>query len=151
MKKHSVLISLVAVLNIGFCLAIENTETITIQTLEEKIRLGIERDSNYIYQTIEVQQSPEFPGGNDSLLYKFIAENLKYPNTEVDVVGRIICRFIVEKDGSISNVEVLKNLHPYFDKEVIRVVELMPKWIPAEKKGNKVRCYYTLPILFRIH
>ena len=88
----------------------------------------------------------------DSLLIKlkFIQDNLKYPNTESCVQGRVIVRFIVTKTGSIENIEVVRSLEPSFDKEAVRVIKLMPKWIPGKQNGVNVSVYFTLPINFKI-
>lgn len=93
---------------------------------------------------------PTFPGGESELM-KFIRTNLKYPIFCGDTEGRVILRFQVCEDGSISDIKVLRSLDPIFDKEAIRIVELMPKWTPGKdnKTGKTVPVYYTLPILFK--
>ncbi len=96
-----------------------------------------------------VDQMPVFPGG-DSALFKFISENLKYPNNESCIEGRVVLRFVVDKEGDIKDVEVLRSLHPEFDNEAIRVVKSMPKWNVGKQNGVSVDAYYTLPILFRL-
>ena len=96
-----------------------------------------------------VEQMPQFPGGEQKLL-KFIQDNLKYPNTESCVQGRVIVRFVVTKTGSIENIEVVRSLEPSFDKEAVRVIKLMPKWIPGKQNGVNVSVYFTLPINFKI-
>jgi len=96
-----------------------------------------------------VEQMPQFPGGNDSLL-SYVSKNLKWPNTDVDVFGRVICRFIVNRDGSVSNPEVIRSLDPTCDKESIRVIKLLPKFIPGKQNGQVVNCWYTLPVTFKM-
>ncbi|HBN06159.1 MAG TPA: hypothetical protein DD434_10300 [Bacteroidales bacterium] len=98
---------------------------------------------------VVAEESPEFPGG-DTALYNFIEENLRYPNTEADFQGKIILSFIVEKDGSLSNVKLIRGLYKPFDEEAIRVVKLMPKWKPAKQRGKTVRFQNVLPIKFQI-
>ena len=93
------------------------------------------------------EEDPEFPGGVKAAL-QFIRENLQYPNTGADVEGSVIISFIVEKDGSLTNLEVHRSLYPPFDKEALRVVKLMPKWIPGKQDGKAVRSKYTIPITF---
>ncbi|MDR2840701.1 MAG: energy transducer TonB [Paludibacter sp.] len=95
------------------------------------------------------EQMPKFEGGEDALI-KFLVDNVKYPNPDICVEGRVTARFVVEKDGSISNIEILRSLHPLLDKEAIRVIEMMPKFKPAMQDGEVVRCYFTLPVYFRI-
>lgn len=96
-----------------------------------------------------VTEMPSFPGGNGALM-NFINENLQYPsNTEEAVEGRVIVSFIVEPDGSLSDVSVKHSLHPLLDKEALRLVKSMPKWKPGRQEGKTVRCRYNIPILFR--
>ena len=98
---------------------------------------------------VGVEQQPQFPGGEKELM-KYIQENLKYPVTDTDVVGRVIIRFVVAKDGSVKDVTVLRGLTPEFDKEAVRVIQSMPKWIPGKQNGMPVAVYYTIPIVFRL-
>ncbi len=98
-----------------------------------------------------VEQNPEFPGGM-SAMYRFLGNNIKYPSEaqKNKVQGRVFVRFIVEKDGSIGRVEVLKGIGFGCDEEAIRVVKSMPKWIPGRQNGKPVRVYYNMPIVFRL-
>ena len=106
----------------------------------------IQDDKNKVYTVL--QQMPDFPGGNDSLLI-YVSKNLKWPNTEADVQGKVICRFVVNTDGSISDIEVIRSLDPLFDAEAIRVIKTLPNFIPGELNGKVVRAYYTIPVIFR--
>lgn len=114
-------------------------------------------DSNRIYYSgngdmiiDEFEIMPTFPGGEAELL-KFISKKLKYPNTgDAEVYGKVICRFIVNSDGSISNIKVIRSLEPKFNAEAVRVIQLLPHFIPAKKNGVPVRCWYTIPITFKI-
>jgi len=90
-----------------------------------------------------------FPGGQIKMA-TFIKENLKYPEDADGAHGRVIVNFVVEEDGSISDIKVVRGVHPSLDAEAVRVVKLMPKWKPAERGGKPVRTKYTLPISFRI-
>lgn len=96
-----------------------------------------------------VEQMPQFPGG-DKELTKFISNNLKYPNTDACVQGKVICRFIVNVDGIISNIEILRSLETNFDKEAIRIIKLFPKFIPGKQNGIEVPVYFVLPISFKL-
>ena len=116
-------------------------------------------DTNiHIYKWIKdlplrnVDEEPEPVGGFDAL-YKFLQENLKYPESARDegVSGQVLIEFVVEKDGSISNVKVLKGVHPELDAEVVRVVEMMPKWNPGKQDGKPVRTFYQIPVRFSIN
>lgn len=92
---------------------------------------------------------PYFPGG-DKKLYKFISTNMQYPQKAINekIEGRVICGFIVNKDGSVSDVEVLRSVHPLLDAEALRIIKLLPKWIPGMQSGKPVRVRYTLPVPF---
>lgn len=94
---------------------------------------------------------PEFPGGSSALM-EFIARNIKYPQAiaqgEAAVSGRVIVTFTIKKDGSISDPKVVRSVHPLLDKEALRIVGLMPKWMPGTHKGEPVDIKYTIPIRF---
>ncbi|MCC8147163.1 MAG: TonB family protein [Bacteroidales bacterium] len=96
-----------------------------------------------------VEQMPEFPGGREAML-KFIAENIRFPQETIneEIHGTVVVRFVVEEDGSISDVEVVRSLDKRLDAEAVRVVNLMPKFIPGKQGGKTVRVYYTLPVKF---
>lgn len=119
----------------------------TSEKYSEKIANDYIFDENKVYEVIE--EMPKFPGGDEKIL-KFISDNIKYPNTESCVQGRVIVRFVVTKTGSIENIEVVRSLEPSFDKEAVRVIKLMPKWIPGKQNGVNVSVYFTLPINFKI-
>ena len=95
---------------------------------------------------------PEYPGGMEALM-KYLQESVKYPKEAQaqKLQGRVIVRFVVERDGQISHVEVPRSVHPLLDAEAIRVVKAMPKWIPGREKGEPVAVHYSLPIIFRLN
>lgn len=98
-----------------------------------------------------VEQMPQFPGG-DAALFEYLSTHIKYPTIaeENGVQGRVIVTFVVERDGSISDVKVVKSVDPSLDKEASRVVAGMPKWIPGKQNGSAVRVKYTVPVTFRL-
>lgn len=100
---------------------------------------------------IVVETMPQFPGG-EAEMYRFISDNLKYPvvDQEIGTQGRVIVRFVVSKTGEISNLELLKGISPTCDKEAMRVIKSMPKWIPGKQSGNPVQVYFTIPIVFKL-
>ncbi|GHT72664.1 cell envelope biogenesis protein TonB [Bacteroidia bacterium] len=102
-----------------------------------------------IFSHVEVP--PSFPGGEKELL-KWLSDNMVYPVVaqEQGIQGRVTLRFVVGPDGSVGNVELLRSLDPSCDKEALRVVKKMPKWIPGKQNGNAVYVYYTLPVLFKL-
>lgn len=107
-------------------------------------------DNEKVYQVVE--QQPSFPGGREEL-FKYLAYNVKYPidAAKNKIEGRVLVTFVVEHDGSISNVNVANSVYPSLDKESIRVVSGMPKWIPGKANGKTVRVKYTIPITFRLN
>ena len=98
-----------------------------------------------------VEQMPSFPGGPQALL-NYLSEHINYPEgyEEICVQGRVVITFVVEKDGSLSDITVVKSLEKAFDEEALRAVKSMPKWIPAMQNGEPVRTKYTVPITFRL-
>ena len=98
-----------------------------------------------------VEQMPTYPGGNAELM-AFLAKNIKYPTIaqENGTQGRVIVQFVVEKDGSIADARVARGVDPYLDKEALRVIQSMPRWIPGKQNGKAVRVKYTVPVMFRL-
>ena len=98
-----------------------------------------------------VEHMPEFPGGAVEMM-KFLNENVKYPEAaeKTGTQGRVIVQFIVEADGSITNVKVVKNVSEEIDAEAVRVINAMPKWKPGSQSGKPVRVKYTIPVTFRL-
>ena len=98
-----------------------------------------------------VEQMPEYHGGMPALI-DYLTQNVKYPSDaeKQKIEGIVIATFIVEKDGSISNVEVVKPVFPSLDSEAIRVITGMANWTPGKQKGETVRVKFTLPISFRL-
>ena len=98
-----------------------------------------------------VEQMPQFPGGPSELM-KYIADHMKYPTIaqENGTQGRVTCQFVVGSDGSVRDVKVLRGVDPYLDKEAIRVIKSMPKWIPGKQNGKAVSVKYTVPIIFKL-
>jgi protein TonB len=101
------------------------------------------------YQVVDVM--PEFPGG-ESLLLKYVADSTRYPKDAKTqgIQGKVIVRFMVKADGSVSDVSVLKGVNPSLDKESIRVVKTLPKFTPGELKGKTVPVWFMIPIQFSL-
>ena len=105
--------------------------------------------TNKVYEVVE--QMPSFPGGNSAMM-QYLANNIKYPVAaqEKRIQGRVVTSFIVEPDGSISNVWVTRRVHPTLDHEAMRVVRSMPRWNPGKQNGKAVRVKYNVPTSFRL-
>ena len=98
---------------------------------------------------VDDEQPASFPGGQEALL-AFLDQSVRYPEGyESCAQGRVVVRFTIDVDGSIVDPKVIKSLDPPLDKEALRVVGLMPKWIPAKEKGKNKRTEYVLPILIK--
>ena len=102
-----------------------------------------------IFQVVE--EMPKFPGGLQEAMV-FIGKNIKYPVAaqEARIEGRVIVQFVVGKDGSVSDIHTVRGVSPELDAEAIRVVSMMPKWIPGKQRGKAVAVKYTMPIMFRL-
>lgn len=100
---------------------------------------------------VAVEQQPEFPGGTAALM-KWLASNVRYPQMALEngISGRVIVKFVVEKDGSVSGVTLVRGVDKDLDREAIRVVKSMPKWQPGKNNGQAVRCYFNLPVNFKL-
>ena len=100
---------------------------------------------------VAVEQQAEFPGGQAALM-KWLGNNIRYPESAQanGVQGRVIVKFVVEKDGSIGATTIVKGVDKDLDKEALRVVKKMPKWQPGKNNGSPVRSYFTLPVTFKL-
>lgn len=137
----------------------KETASIEINTEDDKDKVVVisapvaprvvEEEDNVVFQVVETM--PSFPGG-DMAMMKYMSENIKYPviAQENGIQGRVICQFVVNKDGSIVDVEVVRSVDPSLDKEAIRMIKSMPKWSPGKQRGKAVRVKYTLPVNFRL-
>ena len=98
-----------------------------------------------------VEQMPEYPGGQ-AALFEYLSKNIKYPADaeKRKVEGKVFVTFVVDSDGKITDVSLLKKVFPSLDAEAIRVISAMPNWIPGRQKGQAVRVKYTVPIMFRL-
>lgn len=120
---------------------IADVKQVVVQAAPKKV------EEDKIYETVE--QKAEFPGGMKAM-YAWLSENLEFPQPSIEngVQGRVVVRFVVGKDGRISDATVIKSLDPFCDKEAIRCIKAMPRWTPGKMNGVAVRSYYVLPIQF---
>ena len=107
-------------------------------------------DENVLCYVI-TEQMPTYPDG-DAALMAFISKNLKYPEEAIrkKIEGKVILGFVIDSTGVVKDVSVLRSLEPACDKEAIRVVKLLPRWIPGKQDGKKVNVRYTLPVIFKL-
>ena len=101
---------------------------------------------------VVVEENPQFPNGGTAGLLQYLGKNIKYPTIpqENGTQGRVTVQFVVNKDGSIVDVKVIRGVDPYLDKEAVRVISTMPKWIPGKQRGVPVRCKFTVPVTFKL-
>lgn len=129
---------------------IDNPGTIEITYLPPVIDEDeVEVIEDKIFEIVE--KMPVFPGGN-AALFSFLNKNLQYPAVSRDngTQGRVIVQFVVDKDGSINDLKVVRSVDPYLDKEALRVIKSMPKWSPGMQRNQPVKVKYTLPVIFRL-
>lgn len=132
--KKMILLSMMAVL----CLLTANAQ-----------KTVVSQSNQSVYD--QVEQMPEFPGGMPAMI-EYLQTNIKYPKDAIkqNVGGRVMVMFVVEADGSLSNVRVARKVFPSLDSEAVRVVKAMPKWKPGKEKGRPVRVNFTLPVVFTV-
>jgi len=120
--------------------------------MEEYVPI-IEEEEEFVEEQIflVVEEMPSFPGGEGEM-YKYIGKNIEYPRMakESGISGRVFVTFVVEKDGSVTDVQVLRGIGGGCDEEAVRVIESMPKWKPGKQRGKPVRVQYRMPIKFTL-
>ena len=129
----------------GQAVEIKYTAPVAVQEEEEE-----EPEEQEIFQVVE--QMPEYPDGGMAGLMKYLSGAIRYPAiaAENGVQGRVTVQFVVNRDGSIVDAQVLRGVDPYLDKEALRVINSMPKWKPGMQRGKPVRVRYTVPVNFRL-
>ena len=131
----------------------EEEDNATVEVIQQVVETGPaeeeEADANQIFTVVE--QEPEFPGGTKALM-EYISKNLRYPAfaAENGIQGRVTLSFVVEKDGSVTDIQELRSPSEDLTKEAKRVVQSMPKWKPGKQRGKPVRVKYMLPVTFRL-
>ena len=129
-----------------------NADVQQTEVIEEYVAPVIEEEEvveQEIFQIVE--EMPEYPGGEKKLL-EYVAKSVKYPQIarESGIQGRVFVNFVIEPDGSVSNVKVLRGIGGGCDEEAMRVIKSMPKWKPGKQRGKAVRVTYTLPVNFKL-
>ena len=117
--------------------------------LTENVVEDLDETAGPVYENVE--QMPSFPGGIGALM-QYLTTNIKYPVVaeENGIQGRVVCTYIVERDGSLTNISVSRSVDPSLDKEAVRIISSMPRWIPGKHNGSLCRVKYTLPVTFRL-
>ena len=121
-----------------------------VAVVEQKVQVEAPKaEDNKVFTSVE--QMPQFPGG-DAALMAYLRDNIHYPTVAAEngVQGRVVVGFVVERDGSITDVNVLRSVDPSLDREAMRVVKGMPRWTPGKQNGSAVRVKYQVPVSFRL-
>ena len=123
---------------------------LSIQTTEDNPVQVLEKDNDTIYNVVE--EMPEFPGGVEAMIH-YVGDNVKYPEEAKDkeIQGRVFISFVIEKDGSVNEVKVMRGIGGGCDEEAVRVIKAMPKWKPGKQEGKPVRVNYMMPINFKLN
>ena len=129
----------------------EGTNDLNKQTIVQEVIAETKPVEEAPVSIAMVEQKPSFPGG-EAAMYQWLSSNIQYPAvaSEEGIQGRVVVEFVVGKDGSITNVKVLRPRHPALDKEAVRVIKSMPKWVPGRNNGQPVKVTYTLPVTFKL-
>ena len=134
--------------NVGLYEDKGDSQELTVKFTPVEVEETVGEESE-IFQVVE--QMPQFPGGMVECM-KFLAQNIKCPIevAKSGVQGKVVVQFVVKKDGTIADSKVIRSVHPEFDAEVLRVVNLMPKWQPGMQKGKPVDVKYTIPVNLKL-
>lgn len=139
-----------SIIFIGFLYPFQNlsAQDIPIEENQKESILSDKQDTSVVRF---VEKMPEFPGGNNEF-YKYLQKELKYPEEcrKRGITGKVIVEFVIEKDGSISNVRTIVPVYPALDAEAERVIRNSPKWKPGSQLGKPVRVFYQIPIKFSL-
>jgi len=139
-------------------------EKVEIATTEQQITTTVNEEVTEVVETNEViqeeevvnfyviEEKPEFPGGEEAML-KFISGEVKYPEIakENGITGKVFVSFCINRDGKVVDVQILRGVDPYLDKEALRVVSAMPAWTPGKQRGKTVKVSFQIPINFKLY
>lgn len=147
--KYIALLTILALLTISCSTPRQNLRTLTDENATSSFYEASKDELEVILQ--DVEEEPEFEGGVENLYY-YLNRNIKFPQAalEGECQGKVIVRFVVETDGSISNIEVTKDIGGGCGEEAVRVIKEMPKWKPGKVNGKPVRVIFSLPISFEL-
>jgi protein TonB len=146
MKKHLLVLSIIL---LSFMTYSQPSKTLKKDKNNKNSEIRVVSDSLAIFTIVE--EMPSFPGG-DKRRNRFLATNLVYPElaTKYGIQGTVYIQFVIDADGFVTNVKVLQGIGGGCDEEAVRVVKLMPKWIPGKQKGKPVSVLFNMPIYFKL-
>jgi len=131
---------------------IETTES-DANTQIAPVELKHEEESDEIVNFYVIENKPTFGDGSEAAVNKWIAQNVKYPEIakENGIMGKVFVQFVIDKNGKVTDVQLLRGVDPYLDKEAFRVVSAMPAWKPGSQRGKPVRVSFQIPINFKLN
>ena len=123
---------------------------VTVEKTVEELVPAEPNNEEVVYKSVE--QMPRFPGGEAEMM-KYLMQNIQYPSNAAknDIEGRVVLQFVIEKDGHIGEVKVVRSVDEELDAEAVRVVKSMPNFTPGYQDGKPVAVWYTLPVMFKLH
>lgn len=132
---------------------IENTESDANTQIQAPVEVAQEEESDEIVNFYVIENKPTFGDGSDAAVNRWIAQNVKYPEIakEAGVSGKVFVQFVIGKDGKVTDVQLLRGVDPYLDKEALRVVSAMPAWKPGSQRGKPVKVSFQIPINFKLN
>ena len=145
--ENKMFLTRVAFVSLLLCMPLLKVDAQSNGQVKQQKELDFQQDNSKIFDVVE--EMPSYPGGMGAMM-SFISSNVKFPDGDYCAQGRVIVSFVVEKDGSLSNVKILRSVEKLLDQEAIRIVKSMPKWKPARQNGKVVRCKYTVPVAFHL-
>ena len=150
-KRHPLFLVIIMLIMFG-CSSLKKgyNETDSLVYEQSNNNKSVEDDGIELITAVEKQ--PEFPGGLEALI-KYLSDNVRYPDEALKdaIEGKVIVRFDVNKDGSISDVTIVRSLQPLLDAEAMRVINAMPKWNPGTQRGKPIKVGFTLPVNFSLN
>jgi periplasmic protein TonB len=157
LKQEAKFIAPVVVDTVEEKVEIATTEQLIATNTNDQVVEEVVEETNQVVEEeapafIVVEEMPIFPGG-DAAMMKYIADNIKYPQIckENNISGKVFVNFIINEQGKVDKVKVVRGVDPYLDKEAIRVIESLPDWTPGRQRGKAVRVQFTIPISFALY
>jgi len=157
LKQEAKFVAPVVVDTVKEVVEIATTDQMIATHTNEQVQEEVVEQTNTVVEEeapafIVVEEMPVFPGG-DAAMMKYIADNIKYPQIckENNISGKVFINFIVNEQGKVDKVKIVRGVDPYLDKEAIRVIESLPDWTPGRQRGKAVRVQFTIPISFALY
>ena len=135
-----------------FALSLEDIKGLSVPTIDYVRKPIIEDPVDEVLPVVAVDEKPKFMGGDENEFTRWVFKNLTYPEEAKrnGIQGRVICSFVVDTNGNITEIKILRGVDPSLDREAIRAISKSPKWTPGKNRGKPVRVSYTFPVVFQL-